>query len=276
MTNVISQTQQPRLPVSVFYIASQEADRITESLASVQEWVSEIVVVVGDEMDPTAKVARCHGARVLANPWRGYGPQKRFAEEQCRERWLFNLDADEVVSPQLREQLTALFSNGKPELDAYRMPIRFRFAFESRPHRWAYYNSPPRLYDRQKARFRDHPVHDSVIPLDSSQPWRVGWIRGDIYHCSFRSLTHFIEKLNYYSDMQAQSLHAAGRSPWTIRVLLEPFVAFAKCYFARRYFLHGAHGITYAALWAVMRMARLAKARELAKLEAHRQCHRRA
>lgn len=258
------------IPVSVFYIASREEDRIAESLASIQGWVREIIVVVGHQDDPTAEIARNHGARVFVNPWRGFGPQKRFAEDQCAETWLFNLDADEVVTPPLREKLEALFRDGPPACDAYRMPIRFKFAFEAAPHPQAYFNAPPRLYDKRKARFRDHPVHDTVIPLDPAAPWSVGWLKADIAHASFRHLSHFVEKLNQYSDMQARVLFESGRKPSALRVLIEPLITFPKCYLGRRYFYYGVHGVTYAALWAVLRMTRLAKARELFLLRDYR------
>jgi glycosyltransferase involved in cell wall biosynthesis len=232
----------------------------------VQGWVHEIIVVVNDAADPTIEVARRFGSRVFVRAWTGFGAQKRFAEEQCSQQWLFNLDADEVVSLNLKDRLLSLFARGEPGEDAYAMPIRFRFAFETRPHRWAYANSPIRLYNRSKARFRDHPVHDSVIPLEGVIPWKTCKIPADIYHCSFRGLSHFITKINHYSDMQAAALHSTNRHPSAARVLVEPFVAFFKCYTARRYFLYGVHGVTYAALWAVMRMTRLAKVRELEKL----------
>jgi hypothetical protein len=251
------------IPVSVFYIASQDEDRIEDSLASVQGWVKEIVVVVDRADGVAAQIAVRYGARVVVNAWRGFGPQKRFAEDQCCETWLLNLDADEVVSPALREKLTALFQLVAPSCDAYQMPIRFRFAFEDQPHPGAYFNAPPRLYDKRKARFRDHPVHDTVIPLDPAAPWTVGWIKADIMHCSCRHLSHFVEKLNQYSDMQARVLFEAGRKPPAWRVCVEALWTFPKCYFGRRYYYYGVHGLTYAALWSIMRMVRLAKAREL-------------
>lgn len=250
------------LPVSVFYIADREQDRIGSSLASIHGWVREIVVVVCHEEDPTVQLAREHGAKVFVNRWAGFGPQKRYAEEQCSERWLLNLDADETVSPELRRELFDLFRSGVPSMEAYRFPVRNQFAFEERPPRWAYAKSPVRLYDRERARFRDHVIHDSVIPHDDSARWRVGELKGEVYHCSFRNLSHFIDKLNNYSDSQAQVLIEAGKHPSNVRVISELFLQFFKSYFLRRYCLHGSQGFFYACMFASIRMARLAKVRE--------------
>lgn len=258
------------LPISVFYIASSEEDRIAASLASVSGWASEVIVVLGNCDDPTAHVARKFGARVFINPWLGYGSQKRFAEDQCKHTWLLNIDADEVLSLELKSEIEKLFQN-ETSADAYRIPIRFQFAFEHKPKLNAYFNDPPRLYDRTKARFRDHPTFDTVVPHNESTPWRVAKLNGEIHHCSFRNLSHFVTKINEYSDMQSQDLYKRGRKPSAIRVLMEPIIAFPKCYIGRRYYLYGTHGVTYALLWAVMRMVRLAKTRELFLLAAHTQ-----
>ncbi len=88
-----------RLPLSVFIIARDEADRIARPIESVIGWVDEVIVIDSGSTDETVAVAEQLGARVIRNDWPGYGPQKRFGEDQCRNDWLLNLDADEEVTP---------------------------------------------------------------------------------------------------------------------------------------------------------------------------------
>src|ERR671928_1972393 len=109
------------LPLSVFIIARNEADRLGATIRAVRELTDDLVVVDSGSTDGTQAVAEALGARVIHNPWPGYGPQKRFAEEQCRHDWLLNLDADEVVPPELAENIRALFAAGEPPLPAYRI-----------------------------------------------------------------------------------------------------------------------------------------------------------
>src|SRR5437764_957280 len=95
------------LPISAFIIACNEADRIGRAIASVRGWVDEIIVIDSGSSDDTVKVAQSLGARVLTHAWPGYGLQKRFGEEQCKNRWLLNLDADEEVTPELAQEIQA-------------------------------------------------------------------------------------------------------------------------------------------------------------------------
>src|SRR3712207_4928412 len=98
------------LPLSVFIIARNEADRIGATIRAVRDLTDDLVVIDSGSTDGTQAVAEELGARVIFNAWPGYGPQKRFGEEQCRHDWILNLDADEELSPALREEIRSLFA----------------------------------------------------------------------------------------------------------------------------------------------------------------------
>src|SRR5215207_2758435 len=100
------------LPVSVFIIARDEADRIGATIRAIRELTDDLVVVDSGSSDGTMDVAASLGARVIHNDWPGYGPQKRFAEDQCRHLWLLNVDADEVAPETLRDEIRRLFVSG--------------------------------------------------------------------------------------------------------------------------------------------------------------------
>src|SRR2546430_10141690 len=105
------------LPISVCMISGAEAQRIGRALESVTGWTSEIMIVLNhDAADGTEVIARKHGAKVFREPWKGYIAQKNSAAEKCSQPWLFNLDADEAVSPGLRREIQDLFvERGKLE-----------------------------------------------------------------------------------------------------------------------------------------------------------------
>src|SRR5206468_2850042 len=97
--------------------------RIGRALESVAGWSSEIVVVLNSEVaDGTDEIAARHGARVFREPWKGFVGQKNSATEKAAQPWLFNLDADEVVSEKLRGEIQALFSNSPEQAVAYSLP----------------------------------------------------------------------------------------------------------------------------------------------------------
>ena len=250
-----------RIPVSAFIMAKDEARRIGATIDSLNELVDEVIVVEWGSRDETVAVARAHGARVIQNPWNGYGPQKRFAEDCCRQTWLLNLDADEALSPELQQNLRRLFAHGPPDRDAYRLVIRAVCPHERLPHPWAYANCPIRLYDRRRGRFSDSLVHDSVLMDEGS---RVGSLRGDVYHRGMVSLDQLIAKINSYTSLQARDFVLRKRPQVSWWRLLTVFpAAFFKSFVLRRHFVWGRYGFAISMSYAFARLLRLAKIHEL-------------
>ena len=245
-----------RLPISVFIIARDEADRIARPIAAVRDWVGEIVVVDSGSRDGTCALAREMGARLLKNEWPCYGPQKRFAEEHCANNWLFNLDADEEPSPALCAEIKALFSAGEPPLDAYETPIADVFPHEERPSPHAYVLSPVRLYRKDRARYAPSPVHDRVVLAPGA---RTGRLKSLVHHRSIRSLGDEIRKLNEYTDLQAADLDARSRRLSPLRLVFEFPASFFKAYLGRRHYRRGTYGFLLAMNYAIYRHLRLAK-----------------
>jgi glycosyltransferase involved in cell wall biosynthesis len=247
------------LPISVFIIAKNEADRIVLALESVKGWADEVIVVDSGSQDDTVAVSEALGARVVFNEWRGYGPQKVFSEGLCRHDWLLNLDADEAVSPELAVEIQALFARGGPADAAYTLPILPLYPFQATGHPWTAFHHPVRLYRKSMAGFKDSAVHDSVVVREGS----IGRLKGMVIHRSFRSLTHHVDKANEVSSLRAKDLFNKGRNPSGASLLLVPLFAFFKSYVLRREFVNGVDGIVVSYMYAFQRFIRLAKAREL-------------
>lgn len=253
------------LPVSVFIISFNEADRIAATIKAITRLTDDIVVIDSGSTDETRELAESLGARVFLNaPFPGYGPQKRFAEDQCRHDWLLNIDADEVVPPRLADEIRALFTTGEPRCGAYRVPIAEIFPGEGTPHSWAYALKPVRLYRRSSGRYADSTVHDRVT---LNEGVAVGNLKTAIHHFSVRSLGDQIAKLNAYSDMQAADLARRGVTLAAWRIFVEFPLSFLKAYVVRRHFVRGIYGFMTAMNYAFSRHLRLAKHIERRRLE---------
>ncbi len=245
-----------KLPISVFIIAHNEADRIATTINSVRDWVDEVIVIDSGSVDDTVSVATFLGARVVYNKWPGYGMQKRFGEEECSNDWLINLDADEEVTPQLAREIQALFANGKPQMGGYIIKVRDLLPGEKKLALLAHTNHCLRLYNRDRGRFSESPVHDSVI-MDASA---VGNLQEIILHRSFRSISHALAKMNSYTTAQAENLNSGkGLSFPRLRLVIEFPVSFFKAYILRLYILRGIRGFVYANIYAFGRVMRVAK-----------------
>lgn len=246
-----------RLPVSVFIIAKDEADRIPAPIRSVRDWADEVIVIDSGSSDDTVQVAEALGARVVFNPWTGYGPQKVFGESLCRNEWLLNIDADEEITPGLRDEIARELTADCPYA-AFRLPILPLYPFQRSGHPWTAFHKPVRLYRRTQAGFKADLVHDSVVVREG----RVHILKGMVNHRSFRSLAHHLDKVNFYSGLQAEDRAAKGKDPSGMALLLTPIFAFFKSYVLRREFVNGVDGIVISYMYAFQRFIRLAKTRE--------------
>lgn len=245
------------LPISVFIIAKDEADRIGTAIESIRDLVAEIIVLDSGSSDDTTAVAEAAGAKVSFRAWQGYGPQKRAAEDLCTHDWVLNLDADERATPQLVAEIRGLFaSGGIGAADFWRVRILDEFPHETQPARWAYGYNQIRLYRPSIGRFSASTVHDTVRPPEGA---RVAQLGASMAHRSFRDFSHAVEKLNRYSDMQASD--AKGRRISALRLVMEFPLSFLKGYLLRRYALYGAFGFTLAMVHAFGRFIRVAKMR---------------
>lgn len=251
------------LPLSVFIITQDEADRVAKPILSTISWVDEVIVIDSGSKDNTVEIAEKLGARTVFNQWNGYGRQKIYGEGLCRNNWLLNIDADEEISPKLRDEIIALFADGEPEYKAYQLIISTLGRFDDKAPAFAPYHDPIRLYDKNYAGFKDSTVHDSVVLKDPSQ--KAEKLKNIVLHRSLRSYSHAVEKINRYSSMQAEDMFRRGKKPSALRILFEPLIGFTKGYFIRKYCFLGFDGFIEAVVYAFARTLRLAKTRELWK-----------
>ncbi len=256
--------QAPVRDLSIFIIARNEADRIGRTIAAVRGLSDDIVVVDSGSTDGTQTEAEKAGARVVHNDWPGYGPQKRFAEDQCRHLWLLNIDADEVVPDDLAQEIRLALAEGAPGVDGFEIRIAEIFPGERKPHPLAYALAPVRLYRKDRGRYADSIVHDRVeFPPDAN----FRRLRGTIHHFSVRSIGDQMEKLNRYTTDQARDLAARGGRVPTWRLFVEFPASFIKAYVFRRHALRGVYGFMTSMNFAFYRWLRVAKDVERRKLE---------
>ena len=107
-------TPPPPIPLTCYIRTLNEAKRIRPVVEKVIEIGAEVIIVDSGSTDNTREIARAAGAVVIEKKWEGNGFQKRNGEDAASNDWLLDLDADEVLSPELQAEIRALFSNGAP------------------------------------------------------------------------------------------------------------------------------------------------------------------
>lgn len=243
--------------LSIAIITLNEEERLVECLASVA-FADEVVVVDSGSTDRTVEIARAHGARVLVEPWHGFGRQKQFAIDQCRNRWVLVVDADERVSPATAaEIMTAL---ERPAYAAYSLPRQNFFCGRWLKRAGWWPDRVVRLFDKTRARMSDRLVHEG---LEVDGP--VGELHAMLVHHANRDLTHTLAKINSYSSAGAAELAKAGRKGSLSQALFRAAWGFAHNYLLRRGFLDGREGFLQAVCDAANIFFKYAKLWELGR-----------
>jgi glycosyltransferase involved in cell wall biosynthesis len=234
----------PRLAVTI--VARDEEDRLPATLASVAFADETVVVVDAATTDRTAEAARAAGARVVVRTFDGFGPQKNAAADAATAPWILSVDADEIVLPELAadiaETLRRAASGPGPSPVAYRIPIHLEFLGRVLRFGRDTVVTPVRLYRRDAARFSDAKVHEKVVAQGP-----VGTLRGRILHRSYRSLTHYLGKLDLYTTLGAEAKAVEGRRPPRFLLLRVAWEFLDRSVFHLGV-LDGTAGLTYAAL----------------------------
>ncbi len=240
------------IPVSCTIIARNEADRVGRAIESVRGLVDEVVVVDSGSTDGTQALAERLGARVVHNDWVGYGPQKRFAEDVAKHDIILNLDADEFLSAELREEIRALLSGPSLPAKTYKMRVTLVYPHRETPAPFADSTICLRLYDRRAARFSPSLVHDNVPETPDCM-----MLRGRVMHRSYRGLADVVRKELAYFELQKRE-KSKSRAVLLARLPIEFPWQFFRYYILNRHVFGGAYGFAAATVAAFMRWMRIA------------------
>jgi glycosyltransferase involved in cell wall biosynthesis len=232
--------------LSAIIITKNEEGCIGPCLESVK-WADQIVVVDSGSSDRTMDICREYTDCVIYNEWPGSNRQKNFALSHAVNPWILCIDADEAVSPKLRQSIEKAIASDPPYA-GYKM-LRRNYYRDTPFEFGAFYPKPElRLFRRDKGKFIDRLVHDKVI-LDG----KCGKLDGYLEHYNITDLAEWIEKNVRYAALSAQGDLSKGRRV-TLWDFISPFGHFLRRYIFRKGFLHGIPGLVFSLLPACFRV----------------------
>jgi len=244
-------------PLSVFVTTFNNADTLDACLGSVA-FADEIVLLDSFSTDATLDIARRHGCRVFQHEFLGYGPQKQMALGHTRHDWVLLMDADEMLTPALAEEIRALLARG-PDADGYEIPRREQ-VFWRLSHPGVRWNRYLRLFDKRQGRVTEMPVHAAP-----EVEGRVGRLRHPFVHFGEKDIHTKVDKINHYSTGLVADKLAKGRSGHPLVMVLWPPLFFLRSFFLKRGFLNGWAGLiasVTAAFYVFLKYAKLHEHRE--------------
>jgi glycosyltransferase involved in cell wall biosynthesis len=224
--------------VSLLVLTYNEADNIARCLDSVPFAQEKLVVDCGST-DATVEIASAHGARVVHQPWLGFGPQRRTATKLARYPWILFLDADEWLSSELASEMALRL----PQLMSTELAgafLRRSAWFMGARMRWyrpLARERIERLYHRERAQWTDASVHEALCFNAPAIE-----LRAPLLHAYTPTLAQRALKDLYYAELRAREWTARGRPS---RLWLTPLVfitTFFKDYVLRLGALDGARG----------------------------------
>ena len=224
--------------LSVVVVTKNEAANMRDCLASVA-FADEIIVVDSGSSDSTVVICRELGAKVFVHAdWPGFGPQKNRALSYASHEWVFSIDADERVTPELEEQLKAAMQGG---YDGYFVPRLSQFCGTFIRHCGWYPDYVLRLFKKSRARFSDDVVHEHVILNGSSSR-----LSSPLLHYTYLNRADVERKTVQYATAGAQQSFARGKRAHAWDAPLRGGWAFVRTYVLRAGFLDGAAGFNVA------------------------------
>lgn len=252
------------MQISVFIITRNEEKNIARCLAGVRDWADEIVVVDSQSDDRTVEIAESFGARVVQHEFRGFVEKKNFALEQCMHPWVFNIDADEEVSPALRREIMKL----KPRLEekmrrgvrAYAMPRLSWYGGRWIRHGDFYPDYVGRLFAREGARFGGCSLHAGV-----QHAGRMEKLRAPLFHYSYKDAADHRARIEPYATQWATFHAAQGRRAGAFTPYLRAAWCLLRGFVLKRGFLDGRPGFDIARLTTQHVFFKYSKLRALQK-----------
>jgi glycosyltransferase involved in cell wall biosynthesis len=232
--------------ISATIITYNEAENIRAALESVA-WADETVIVDSESTDNTREIAESCGARVIINPWPGFAAQKQFAVEAAACNWIFSLDADERLSPELQASILALKSNDEAGLpDGFRVARRaFYLGRWIRGGGW-YPDYQLRLFNRARGNWGDRIIHESVVMEPGS---RIETLAGDLCHYSMRDAAHHQTMIEQrYAPLGARQMLRDGKHTSRVQIVTAGPLAFFRSFVLKGGFRDGRAGLIIAKL----------------------------
>lgn len=231
--------------ISACVTAGNEEKNIRRCLQSLT-WCDEIVVVDSFSQDRTVEISREFTPRVYQHEWLGYIGQKNLIREMARHPWILFLDADEELSPGLREEIQREFADPSfGRYAGYKFPRMVHYLGRWIRHGEWYPDLKLRLFRKDLGRSAGQEPHDHVVVNGA-----VKILRHHLYHYTYDDISDHIDTINRFSSITAREKLAHGyRFKWT-DIFFRPALRFLKAYVLRCGFLDGMPGLIIALVTA--------------------------
>nr|WP_279611080.1 glycosyltransferase family 2 protein [Vibrio gelatinilyticus] len=228
-------------------IVKNESKHLKACLETVQGWVDEIVIMDSGSTDDTAEIAAEFGAKFHVNAdWPGFGPQRQLAQSHVESDFVFWLDADERVTPELKQRILDAVQQQKADTIFQFERLSWVFGRFIKHCGW-YPDRVLRLYPTKLTQYDDSLVHEKV---ETTKSMKVETLKGDLIHYTYDDMNHYLVKSAGYAKAWAEQREKRGKTSSISQGIIHALACFVKMYIVKAGFLDGKQGFLLSLLSA--------------------------
>jgi glycosyltransferase involved in cell wall biosynthesis len=226
-----------KIELSVLIITYNEEKNIARCLDSLEGLSSDILVVDSFSIDRTKAICIEKGVRFIENSFQGHIEQKNFAVSQAKNKYVLSLDADEALSPALKETIIECCNNWK--YDSYSFNRLTNYCGKWIKHCGWYPDKKTRMWDSSKGSWGGNNPHDKVI---MEKETKSSHINLDILHYSFYTTEQHLKQIDYFTDISSKVAFKQGKKSSSFKIFYKSSFKFVRDYFIKLGFLDGFYG----------------------------------
>ena len=241
-----------KLPLSVVVLMKNEEKNIEGCLESIYSWADEIIVVDDESTDKTVEIAKRFTNRILRRKMENEGMHRNWAYAQAKNEWVLSLDADEIVSEELKKEISEVLPATK--FHAFDMPLRNYIGKYWVRHSGWYPAGKLRLFMKSRFKYEEVEVHPRVF-LDGE----TGHLTKDIVHKGYPDFEHFLASLNRQTTLEARKWVQTGRHMSLGRAIWRTLDRFPRVFIRKQGYRDGFIGFMiafFASLYQIMSYAK--------------------
>ncbi len=241
--------------VVITYNASASIGKCIDALKKVSD---EIIVIDSFSTDDTPHICKQKSINLFQQSWLGFGPQKNFGISKASNNYILSIDADEIISDELAASIIA--EKNKGLIGLYSLLFLHHYYFDFAKHGVAGPEPKTRMFDKTKVTWNEREVHEALIIPEGE---KIKQLKGYLFHYSYASISHQINKINNYTSLGAKQLYKKGKKHFLLKMIFSPPANFIVSYFIRLGFLDGIHGFVLASFAAHESFVKYAKLWEM-------------